>query len=99
MLLPQQVDVLLGLHVNIFEQLPQLGHLGLALSVDVELGLGPDVGLGQPLRERDDLQLQVVLLALDPLAQVLLRAQVLLQNVDAFLQTAECDVALKGIKD
>jgi hypothetical protein len=40
-----------------------------------------------------------VLLALDPLAQVLLRAQVLLQNVDAFLQTAECDVALKSIKD
>lgn len=86
-LLPEEVDALLRFNMNIFQQFPQLGHLSLPLPVDVELCLSASFRFCESLRQPDDLQLQVVLLPLDPLPQVLLRGQVVLQNVEAFLES------------
>jgi hypothetical protein len=37
MLLPEDVDLLFRLHVDVLKKLPQLGHFSLALAVDVQL--------------------------------------------------------------
>ena len=49
----------LRLHVGVLQELPQLGHLGLALPVDVQLALGAALGLSQTLGQGDDLHLGV----------------------------------------
>ena len=57
MLLLHGEDDRLGLHVGVLQKLPQLGHLGLALPVDVKLALGAALSLSQTLRQSDDLNL------------------------------------------
>ena len=79
------VDLLLGLVVDVLQQLPQLGHLGLALPVDLELGLGSRLGLSQPLGQGDDLHLKLLLLVLYSPSQSHLRFQIFLQNTDLLL--------------
>ena len=58
MLLLQHVDGLLGLGVHVLQQLPQLGHLGLAPPVEVGLALASALGLGQPLAQAQDLKME-----------------------------------------
>ena len=79
------VDLLLGLVVDVLQELPQLGHLGLALPVDLELGLGSRLGLSQPLGQGDDLHLKLLLLVLYSPSQSHLRFQIFLQNTDLLL--------------
>ena len=52
---PQGVDLLLGLGVHLLQELPELGHLGLPLPVDVQLRLGAGLGLSETLGQGDDL--------------------------------------------
>ena len=58
MLLLQHVDGLLGLGVHVLQQLPQLGHLGLAPPVQVGLALAAALGLRQPLAQAQDLEVE-----------------------------------------
>ena len=51
-----EVDGLLGLGVDVLEQLPQLGHLGLAPPVQVRLALAAALRLRQPLAQAQDLR-------------------------------------------
>ena len=50
-----EVDGLLGLGVDVLEQLPELGHLGLAPPVQVRLALAAALRLRQPLAQAQDL--------------------------------------------
>ena len=59
MLLLQHVDGLLGLGVHVLQQLPQLGHLGLAPPVQVGLAFAPALGLRQPLAQAQDLEIGI----------------------------------------
>ena len=81
----QSVDLLLRLVVNVLQQLPQLGHLGLALPVDLQLALRAGLGLCESLRQGDDLHLQLLLLVLDPPPETHLGLQVLLEHTDLLL--------------
>ena len=81
----QSVDLLLRLVVNILQQLPQLGHLGLTLPVDLQLTLRAGLCLCESLRQGDDLHLELLLLVLDPPPETHLRLQILLENTDLFL--------------
>ena len=56
MFLLHEVDGLLGLGVDVLEQLPQLGHLGLAPPVQVRLALAAALRLSQPLAQAQDLE-------------------------------------------
>merc|ERR1719410_3136476 len=85
MLGAEGVDLLLGLVMDVLQQLPQLGHLSLALPVDLQLALGSRLGLSQSLRQRYDLHLELLLLMLYSPPQSHLRLQILLKNADLFL--------------
>ena len=94
--LPQNMNLLLRLSVNILQQFPQFGHFSLTFPVDIKLALSPTLGFGQPLTQVDDLNLHVMLFTLNAPAEALFGLEVLLKDPDTLLKLSDGHVGGVG---